>query len=101
MVPPGSSLEKILGVEKWDWVMKDYEKAEKYILEGLEGVKKVGDKFWEAIGYHYLGLLYRDKGDKKTGKDHLTRAYKLYIGIDATMSALSVLSDIEELEKER
>jgi tetratricopeptide (TPR) repeat protein len=81
--------------------MKDYEKAEKYILEGLEGVKKVGDKFWEAIGYHYLGLLYRDKGDKKTGKDHLTRAYKLYIGIDATMSALSVLSDIEELEKER
>jgi acetolactate synthase-1/2/3 large subunit len=22
MVPPGSSLEKILGVEKWDWVMK-------------------------------------------------------------------------------
>jgi tetratricopeptide (TPR) repeat protein len=28
--------------------MKDYEKAEKYILEGLEGVKKVGDKYWEA-----------------------------------------------------
>jgi len=24
--------------------MKDYEKAEKYLLEGLEGVKKVGDK---------------------------------------------------------
>ncbi|MEM3607130.1 MAG: thiamine pyrophosphate-dependent enzyme, partial [Candidatus Bathyarchaeia archaeon] len=22
MVPPGSSLEKIMGVEKWDWVMK-------------------------------------------------------------------------------
>jgi hypothetical protein len=29
--------------------MKDYEKAEKYILEGLEGVKKVGDKYWEAV----------------------------------------------------
>ena len=28
--------------------MKDYEKAEKYILEGLEGVKKVGDKYWEG-----------------------------------------------------
>ena len=81
--------------------MKDYEKAEKYILEGLEGVKKVGDKFREAIGYHYLGLLYRDNGDKKTAKDYLTRAYKLYVYIDATMSAISVLSDIEELEKER
>jgi tetratricopeptide (TPR) repeat protein len=81
--------------------MKDYGKAEKYILEGLEGVKKVGDKYWEAIGYHYLGLLYRDKGNKKSGKDLLTRAYKLYIDIDATMSAISVLTDIEELEKER
>jgi len=45
--------------------MKDYEKAEKYILEGLESVKKVGNKYWEAFGYYVLGLLYRDKGDKK------------------------------------
>ena len=35
--------------------MKDYEKAGKYILEGLEGVRKVGDKYWEAIGYRNLG----------------------------------------------
>jgi tetratricopeptide (TPR) repeat protein len=45
--------------------MKDYEKAEKYLFEGFEGVKKVGDKFWKATGYEYLGLLYRDKGNKK------------------------------------
>jgi hypothetical protein len=81
--------------------MKDYEKAEKYLLEGLEGVKKVGDKFWEAIGYHYLGLLYRDKGDKKTGKDHLTRAYDLLKSIGAEGKAEGVLSDIQELEKKR
>jgi tetratricopeptide (TPR) repeat protein len=54
--------------------MKDYEKAEKYILEGLDGVKKVGDKYWEAIGYQYLFWLYKDKGDKKTAKYYLTRA---------------------------
>jgi tetratricopeptide (TPR) repeat protein len=29
--------------------MKDYEKAEKYLSEGLEGVRKVGDKYWEAV----------------------------------------------------
>jgi tetratricopeptide (TPR) repeat protein len=81
--------------------MKDYEKAEKYILEGLEGVKKVGDKYWEAVGYQNLGLLYRDKGDKKTAKDYLTRAYDLYKSIGAERDVEKVLSDIQELEKQR
>ena len=48
--------------------MKDYEKAGRYLLESLEGVKKVGNKYSEATGYVYLGLLYRDKGDKKLPK---------------------------------
>jgi tetratricopeptide (TPR) repeat protein len=79
--------------------MKDYEKAKKYILEGLEGVRKVGDKYWEATGYQYLGLLYRDKGDKKTAKDYLTRAYNLYKSIGAEGDAKEVLSVIQELKK--
>jgi tetratricopeptide (TPR) repeat protein len=81
--------------------MKDYEKAEKYILEGLEGVKKVGDKYWEAVGYNFLGWLYIDKGDKKTAKDYLTRAYNLYKSIGAERDAEIVLSNIRELEKQR
>jgi len=81
--------------------MKDYEKAEKYILEGLEGVKKVGDKYWEAIGYGYLGLLYRDKGDKKTAKDYLTRAYNLFKSIGAEGNAKEVLSEIQKLEEKK
>jgi tetratricopeptide (TPR) repeat protein len=81
--------------------MKDYEKAEKYLLEGLEGVKKVGDKYWEATGYGYIGLLYKDKGDKKTAKDYLTRAYDLFKSIGAEGDAIGVLSDIQELEKQR
>jgi len=81
--------------------MKDYKKAEKYILEGLEGVRKVGDKYWEATGYQYLGLLYKDKGNKKTAKDYLTRAYNLYKSIGAEGKAKEVLSDIRKLEKKR
>jgi tetratricopeptide (TPR) repeat protein len=81
--------------------MRDYKKAEKYILEGLEGVKKVGDKYWEATGYKYLGWLYEDKGDKKTAKDYLTRAYNLYKSIGAEGDAKKVLSDIRKLKKER
>jgi len=79
--------------------MKDYEKAEKYILEGLEGVRKVGDKYWEATGYKYLGLLYRDKGDKKTAKDYLTRAYNLFKSIGAERDAKNVLFAIRKLGK--
>jgi tetratricopeptide (TPR) repeat protein len=81
--------------------MKDYEKAKKYILEGLEGVKKVGDKYWEAFGYYVLGWLYKDKGNKKTAKDYLTRAYNLYKSIGAEGKAKDVLSDIRKLEKKR
>jgi tetratricopeptide (TPR) repeat protein len=81
--------------------MKDYEKAEKYILEGLEGVKKVGDKYWEAYGYKYLGLLYTDKGDKKTARDYLTRAYNLYKFIGVEEDAEEVLSEIQKLEEKK
>jgi tetratricopeptide (TPR) repeat protein len=104
--------------------MKDYEKAEKYLLEGLEAVKKVRDKYWEATGYKYLGWLYRDKMDKKTAQnyfiryrdldwlyknkrgkntaeDYLIRAYILYKSIGKEKEAKEVLSDMRELKKER
>jgi len=104
--------------------MKDYEKAEKYLLEGLEDVKKVRDKYWEATGYKYLGWLYRDKMDKKTAQNYLTRyrdldwlyknkrgkntaedylirAYILYKSIGKEKEAKEVLSNIRELKKER
>jgi hypothetical protein len=58
--------------------MRDYKNAEKYLFEGLEDVKKIGDKFGEAMGYEYLRLFYEDKGDKKTAKEYFTRAYNLF-----------------------
>jgi tetratricopeptide (TPR) repeat protein len=39
--------------------VKDYNNAEKYITEGLEGVKKAGDKYWEAMGYKFFGETYQ------------------------------------------
>jgi hypothetical protein len=81
--------------------MKDYKKAEKYLSEGLEGVKKVGDKYWEALGYCGFGLLYRDKGDKKTAKDYLTCAYNLYKSIGVEENAEEVLSEIQKLEEKK
>ena len=76
-------------------------RRKKYLSEGLEGVKKVGDKYSEATGYVYLGLLYRDKGDEKTAKDYFTRAYDLFKSIGTEGKAEKVLSYIRELENKR
>jgi len=84
--------------------MKDYENAEKYLSEGLESVKKVGDKYWEAMGYWYFGLLYRDKGDKKSAREYFTRAYNLFKSIGAEGDAqgvLDVLNDMKKLDKSK
>jgi tetratricopeptide (TPR) repeat protein len=77
--------------------IKDYRNAEKYLSEGLEIAKKVGDKFWEATGYRYLGNLYRDKGDKETAKEYYIRAYKLYKTTFAEEDAQGVLNDIKKI----
>ena len=81
--------------------MGDYENAEKYLFEGLEGVKKVGDKYWEATGYVYLTWLSGDKGDIKRIKEYITRAYNLYKSIGAEESAQTLLNVMKELEKIR
>jgi len=78
---------------------KDYENAEKYLSEGLKGVKEVGDKYWEAIGYKRLGMLYKDEGDKKTAKENYKRAYNLFESIGAEKDTQEVLKEMKNLDK--
>ena len=67
--------------------LKDYNNALKYINEGLRRVKIVGEKKWEARGYWYLGLLYKDMGKEKKSKENMEKARKIYkmVGINETM----------------
>jgi Tfp pilus assembly protein PilF len=51
--------------------MKNYENAEKYLFEGLEGVKKVGDKSWEATCYVYLEGFMKIKERRKQRENTL------------------------------
>jgi len=74
--------------------MKDYENAEKYLSEGLEGVKNVGNKYWEATGYFYFGRLYKDRRDKRTAKEYYIRAYNLLKSIGAERIAQAVLNEM-------
>jgi hypothetical protein len=59
-------------------------------LEGLEGVKKVGDKYWEATAYAHLSLLYKNQGNKAKAEEYFIRAYQLYISIGAEESAKGI-----------
>jgi len=79
--------------------MKDYENAEKYLSEGLEDAKEVGDKRLEATGYTFFGMLYEDKGDKKTAKENYKRAYNLFKSIGAEKDAQEVLKEMRNLDK--
>jgi len=81
--------------------VKDYNNAERYITEGLEGVKKIGDKYWEAMGYKYFGMLYRDKGYKKTAKEYYARAYDLFKSIKAGKDAQGVLNEMKKLDESK
>jgi tetratricopeptide (TPR) repeat protein len=81
--------------------IKDYENAEKYLSEGLQGVIRVGDKYWIAMGCRYSGWLLQDKGDKKSAREYYTRAYNLFKSIGAEGYAQSVLNDLKELDKSK
>jgi tetratricopeptide (TPR) repeat protein len=78
--------------------IKDYKNAEKYLLEGLEGVKKIGDKYWEATGCRYLGWLYKDKGDRKKAEECYNHAYNLYVSIGSEKDAQDVLNEKQSLD---
>jgi hypothetical protein len=57
---------------------RDYDLAQKYINQGLEALTKSGNRYWQATGYEYLGLTYRDMGDRPAALAALQRASDLF-----------------------
>ncbi len=69
------------------WKKRDLKKAEKEINKGLDIVRRYGDKYWEAVAYKYLSLIYKDKGAMFLAKKYMklsrdmakkAGAYQLY-----------------------
>ncbi|ODA44122.1 TPR repeat protein [Thermodesulfovibrio sp. N1] len=79
----------------------DFYNAEIYLSDGLKKIKKLNDKYWEAYAYECLGWLYKDKKDKQTAKDYLTKAYNLYKSIGAESDATNALLSLMELEQKK
>ncbi len=71
--------------------MKDFSQAEYYLNEGLKRIVKVGNKYWEATGYYYLGWFYGDKKEIPKAKDYFKKAYNIFEAIGAKSSANEAL----------
>ncbi len=83
---------------------RNYDLAQYYIKRGIDMVRggRVGT-YWEAVGYEYLGLLYRDMGDRQLALEYLRTAASLYDrvvtmrngqGSDEALRA--VIADVEQ-----
>jgi tetratricopeptide (TPR) repeat protein len=81
---------------------RSYDLAQLYVKKGLDMVRNRGSRYWEAAGYEYLGLIYRDMGERDLALEYLRVAQSIFAGIlnprDGTGSddALKlVIADIE------
>lgn len=80
---------------------RDFVKAEQYLKDGLNKILRVGDKYWEAGAYKYLGWLYSDIGNMKLAKDYLTKAYQLFNSIGAKADADDALFSLLMLDSQK
>ncbi|MCU0427200.1 MAG: tetratricopeptide repeat protein [Candidatus Kapabacteria bacterium] len=76
---------------------RNYDLAQKYIQRGIELAQKAGNRYWEATGYEYLGLVYRDIGDRTAALSALQRASDIFNGLikqpDGSQRATQALID--------
>jgi tetratricopeptide (TPR) repeat protein len=56
----------------------DLENAKKYLDEGLDLVKQTGNKFWEAMGYKYIGIYNSKAGNLEEAEEHLLKSYEMF-----------------------
>jgi tetratricopeptide (TPR) repeat protein len=79
--------------------MQDLEKAEKYLIEAIRQLKTTSNKYWEAMGYLYLGWLYKDKGIIKDSREYFIKAYILFKSIGANGFMQEAINGLEALAK--
>lgn len=78
---------------------KEYVKAEENLAAGLEGVKKIGDRYWEAMGCKYLGWLKQDQDDISGAREALGKAQRLFSEIGAMSESDAAKSELASLNK--
>lgn len=81
---------------------RNYDLSQTYLKKGLDMLRN-RNAYWEATAYEYLGLLYRDMGDRQMALEYLRTAASLYDrvvnmrnnqGSDEVLR--SVIADVEQ-----
>lgn len=85
---------------------RNYDLAQKYIQRGIELAQKAQNPYWEATGYEYLGLVYRDIGDRTAAMAALQRAADMFNGIikqpnGSQNSTQALMDDVRRNERSR
>jgi tetratricopeptide (TPR) repeat protein len=82
---------------------RNYDLSQYYLKKGIDLIRNRSYGYWEAVGYEYLGLLYRDMGDRQMALEYLRTAASLYDrvvnmnngqGSDEVLRA--VIADVEQ-----
>jgi tetratricopeptide (TPR) repeat protein len=81
---------------------RNYDMAQLYVKKGLDMVRNRGSRYWEATGYEYLGLIYRDMGERDLALEYLRVAQGIFASILNTRDGVGsddalklVIADIE------
>lgn len=81
---------------------RNVDMAQYYARRGFDLVRGRGSRYWEAVAYEYLGLIYRDMGDNTTALDYLRRAESTYrtvispLRTESSVNAVQrIMSDVE------
>jgi tetratricopeptide (TPR) repeat protein len=81
---------------------RNYDLAQLYIKKGLDMVRNQGSRYWEATGYEYLGLIYRDMGERDLALEYLRVSQGIFASILNTRDGVGsddalrlVIADIE------
>ena len=85
---------------------RNYDLAQKYIQRGIELANKAGNRYWEATGYEYLGLVYRDIGDRDAALSALQKASDMFTGIikqpnGSQNSTQALMDDVRRNDRSR
>lgn len=70
--------------------------AQYYLRRGLELVRGLNSRYWEGVANEYLGLTYRDMGDRITALEYLRRAETIYRSV---MNPLRTQSSLDAVQK--
>ncbi|UFS70405.1 tetratricopeptide repeat protein [Geomonas sp. RF6] len=76
---------------------KSYDNAKQCLHDGLDGVRKAQDAYWEGMAFRYIGWLHSDRGELPEAKKWMTGAAEIFAKIGAASDAEKTRKDLEAL----